>query len=215
MRLRNSMRNAPEQRFISTTERPGPCKSRLNPVLRRCFCERWRQTDGRSRRQGFYRRVDRGGFRAQLTRADCSSQGIGIGSFSDLTNPTVKKVAVGNPKTVPAGQYTEQTLNRLKLLPEIQSKLILAEDVRQVLDYVVRDEVEAGVVYSSDALSAGDKVKVIARAAMILTIRFCIRLLSLKRASNRKQRGSSLTLCSALKDKAFWPNTAFCQSSKR
>jgi molybdate transport system substrate-binding protein len=87
-----------------------------------------------------------------------------VGSFSDLANPSVKKIAVGNPKTVPAGQYTDQTLNRLKLLPQIQAKLIFAEDVRQVLDYVVRDEVDAGVVYSSDALSAGDKVKVVARA---------------------------------------------------
>ena len=93
------------------------------------------------------------------------SKGTGIGSFSDLTNPAAKKIAVGNPKTVPAGQYTDQTLNRLKLLPQIQAKLIFAEDVRQVLDYVVRDEVEAGVVYSSDALSAGDNVKVVARAA--------------------------------------------------
>lgn len=92
------------------------------------------------------------------------AKGVGIGSFSDLTKPAVQKVAVGNPKTVPAGQYAEQTLNRLKLLPEIQTKLILAEDVRQVLDYVVRDEVEAGVVYSSDALSAGNRVKVITRA---------------------------------------------------
>ena len=92
------------------------------------------------------------------------ARGIVIGSFIDLANPLVKKVAVGNPKTVPAGQYTEQTINKLKLLSQIQSKLIFAEDVRQVLDYVARDEVDAGVVYSSDALSAGDKVKVVARA---------------------------------------------------
>jgi molybdate transport system substrate-binding protein len=92
------------------------------------------------------------------------AKGPGSGSFSDLANPSVKKVAVGNPKTVPAGQYTEQTINKLKLLPQIQSKLIFAEDVRQVLDYVARDEVDAGVVYSSDALSAGDKVKLVARA---------------------------------------------------
>jgi molybdate transport system substrate-binding protein len=87
-----------------------------------------------------------------------------ISAFSDLANPSVKKVAIGNPKTVPAGHYTEQTFNQLKLLPEIQAKLIFAEDVRQVLDYVVRGEVDAGAVYSSDALSAGDRVKVIARA---------------------------------------------------
>ena len=87
-----------------------------------------------------------------------------IASFADLTKPEVKKIAVGNPKTVPAGQYTEQTLNKLKLLPDIQSKLIYAEDVRQVLDYVVRGEVDAGVVYSSDVLSAGTKVKEVGRA---------------------------------------------------
>jgi molybdate transport system substrate-binding protein len=92
------------------------------------------------------------------------SQRASVRSFTDLANPSVKRVAVGNPKTVPAGQYTDQTLNRLGLLPAIQTKLIFAEDVRQVLDYVVRDEVDGGVVYASDALSSGDKIKVVARA---------------------------------------------------
>lgn len=114
------------------------------------------------------------GFTVPATRMDFArnslvliipARGPALSAFSDLTNPAVKKVAVGNPKTVPAGQYTDQTFNRLKLLPQIQAKLIFAEDVRQVLDYVVRDEVDAGVVYSSDALSAGDKIKVVARAA--------------------------------------------------
>ena len=92
------------------------------------------------------------------------AKGLTLSSFSDLSNPSVKKVAVANPKTVPAGQYTEQTLHNLKLLPQLQSKLIFAEDVRQVLDYVAREEVDAGVVYSSDAFSAGSKVKVVALA---------------------------------------------------
>lgn len=91
--------------------------------------------------------------------------GLGVTSFIDLTKSEIKKVAVGNPKTVPAGQYTEQTFTRLRLLPEIQSKLIYAEDVRQVLDYVVRGEVDAGVVYASDILSAGAKVKEVAFAS--------------------------------------------------
>jgi len=92
------------------------------------------------------------------------AKGLTLSSFSDLSNPSVKKVAVANPKTVPAGQYTEQTLHNLKLLPQLQSKLIFAEDVRQVLDYVAREEVDAGVVYSSDAFSAGSRVKVVASA---------------------------------------------------
>ncbi len=85
-------------------------------------------------------------------------------SLGDLTRAEIKKIAVGNPKTVPAGQYTEQTFTRLKLLPDIQSKLIYAEDVRQVLDYVMRGEVDAGVVYSSDTLIGGNNIKTVVRA---------------------------------------------------
>src|SRR6185295_13560201 len=47
---------------------------------------------------------------------------VAIAALGDLAKPEVKKIAVGNPKTGPAGQYTEQTLNKLKLLPQIQSK---------------------------------------------------------------------------------------------
>jgi len=87
-----------------------------------------------------------------------------ISSFADLGKSEIRKIAVGNPKTVPAGQYTEQTFTRLKLLPDIQSKLIYAEDVRQVLDYAMRGEVDAGVVYSSDALIGGRDIKMVSRA---------------------------------------------------
>lgn len=103
--------------------------------------------------------------RNELVLVVPAASSITVSSFADLNKGEVKKIAVGNPKTVPAGQYTEQTFSQLKLLPQIQAKLIFAEDVRQVLDYVVRGEVDAGVVYSSDALSAGAKVRVAARAA--------------------------------------------------
>lgn len=88
-----------------------------------------------------------------------------IKSFADLTSPEVKRLAIGNPKTVPAGEYTRQLLTNLKLLPQLESRLILAEDVRQVLDYVRRGEVEAGIVYVSDVAVAGNQVAVAARAA--------------------------------------------------
>jgi len=90
--------------------------------------------------------------------------GASLSGFIDLNKPEIKKIAVGNPSTVPAGQYTEQTLTKLKLLPGIQSKLIYAEDVRQVFDYVVRGEVDAGIVYSSDALTGKGKIRMVARA---------------------------------------------------
>jgi molybdate transport system substrate-binding protein len=87
-------------------------------------------------------------------------------SFSDLRKPEFRKIAVGNPKTVPAGQYTEQVLEKTDLKNAVQSRLILAEDVRQVLEYVARGETDAGIVYASDARSgaAGEKVRVVAEA---------------------------------------------------
>ena len=85
-----------------------------------------------------------------------------ISSVADLTKDEVRRIAIGNPRTVPAGQYTVQTFNSLKLLPAINPKLIYAEDVRQVLDYVMRGEVDAGFVYASDALMVSNRIKTVA-----------------------------------------------------
>ena len=87
-----------------------------------------------------------------------------IAAFSDLTKSEVWKIAVGNPKTVPAGQYAEESLTKMNLQNAVQPKLIFAEDVRQVLDYVARGEADAGIVYGSDARIAAGKVRVVAVA---------------------------------------------------
>ena len=85
-------------------------------------------------------------------------------SFSDLGKPGVTKIAIGNPKTVPAGQYAEQLLRNTRIWPKIDSRLILAENVRQVLDYVAREEVDAGIVYATDVQVAQGRVSVAVRA---------------------------------------------------
>lgn len=90
---------------------------------------------------------------------------LNLSDFSQLNNPDVKKIAVGNPKTVPAGQYTAQVFEKLNLQNALQPKLIFAEDVRQTLDYVVRGEVDAGVVYASDAKIAAEKIRVVVTAS--------------------------------------------------
>ncbi len=89
---------------------------------------------------------------------------LGLTGFEDLQKPQVKRIAMGEPKTVPAGEYATQTLEHLKLLDKLQPKIISAASVRQVLDYVERGEVDAGLVYATDAKQSGDKVKVIATA---------------------------------------------------
>jgi molybdate transport system substrate-binding protein len=89
---------------------------------------------------------------------------LNLTAFSDLVKPDVQKIAVGNPKTVPAGGYSEQVFDKIDLKTGLRSKLIFAEDVRQVLDYVARGEVDAGLVYGTDARSAEAKVRVAAVA---------------------------------------------------
>ena len=74
------------------------------------------------------------------------------------------KIAIGNPKTVPAGQYGEQTLRNLGLWEKFETRLIYAEDVRQVLQYVELNEVNAGIIYASDAKAAANKVYEVIRA---------------------------------------------------
>ena len=87
-----------------------------------------------------------------------------LDSFAQLAWPQVKRIAMGNPKTVPAGFYAQQALQNLHLWPQLESRLIFAEDVRQALDYVMRGEVDAGIVYATDVAIAGGKVRQVAEA---------------------------------------------------
>ncbi len=86
---------------------------------------------------------------------------LAVNSLKDLTRPEVKRVAMGNPTTVPAGRYAKEALEKAGLWDKLSPKFILAESVRQVLDYVSRGEVDAGLAYSTDAAIADGKVKVI------------------------------------------------------
>ncbi len=93
-----------------------------------------------------------------------SSSKIMLASFEDLKKAEIKKIAVGNPKTVPVGRYSDETFQYYKISVVIQPKLVFAENVRQVLDYVVRGEVDAGVVYSTDAMVKQQDVRIIMTA---------------------------------------------------
>ena len=72
-------------------------------------------------------------------------------TFKDLVKPELKRIAIGNPSSVPAGMYAEQVLKYFSVWEAIKDKLVFGESVRQVLDYVARGEVDAGIVFASDA----------------------------------------------------------------
>ena len=88
---------------------------------------------------------------------------VGVTSFYSLKDAKVKKIAIGEPRSVPAGQYAQQVLEKLKIWSEIKSKLVFANNVRQVLASVESGNADAGLVYITDA-KISDKVKVVVTA---------------------------------------------------
>ncbi|MGE8655773.1 MAG: molybdate ABC transporter substrate-binding protein [Achromobacter sp.] len=86
-----------------------------------------------------------------------------IAALKDLTRDDVKRIAYGNPASVPVGRYTQDALQAAGLWDAVQAKSVLAQNVRQSLDYVSRGEVDAGFVFATDAAIMPDKVKVAVR----------------------------------------------------
>ena len=84
-----------------------------------------------------------------------------IKSFDDVL--TVEKIALGEPKGVPVGQYSEEIFNAMGILDAVKAKAVYGSDVRQVLAWTEAGEVDCGVVYATDA-AISDKVKVICAA---------------------------------------------------
>lgn len=78
-------------------------------------------------------------------------------SFDNITEAS--QIAVGTPESVPAGKYAVETFESMNIAKEIEPLLVYAEDVRAVLTYVERGEVDAGLVYRTDALTS-DSVKI-------------------------------------------------------
>ncbi len=100
--------------------------------------------------------LDEKGLIINSTRTNFTTNKLVMVAHSNLTIEELKnldKIAIGNPKTVPAGRYAQAFLENVGIYEMLKPKLIFGENVRQVLDYVERGEVDAGFVYFSDALN--------------------------------------------------------------
>ena len=96
-----------------------------------------------------------------IVPADSNSN---ISSFEDLKN-VEGNIAIGDPESVPAGQYAQEVLNNTGIWDDVQSKLSLGTDVTAVLNQVAQGSAECGIVYSTDAKSMPDNVKVVCEAS--------------------------------------------------
>jgi molybdate transport system substrate-binding protein len=88
---------------------------------------------------------------------------VGVTSFFNLTRDNIKKIAIGEPRSVPAGQYAEQVLQQLGIYEKVKAKFVYANNVRQVLAAVESGNADAGLVYRTDA-KISNKVKTVVAA---------------------------------------------------
>ena len=86
----------------------------------------------------------------------------GYSSFEDIVNADM--IAIGDPESVPAGQYGKEALENLDLWSAVEGKLSLGTNVTEVLNWVAEESADAGIVYATDAASLAEKVTVVAEA---------------------------------------------------
>jgi molybdate transport system substrate-binding protein len=90
-------------------------------------------------------------------------QNSSLKRWEDLLSTKVRRIAMGNPDTVPSGRYGQQTLQKRSLWPKVEKKLVFAENVRQALAYAASGDADAAIVFASDASSEA-RVEVLAVA---------------------------------------------------
>jgi molybdate transport system substrate-binding protein len=73
-------------------------------------------------------------------------------SMQDLIK--LERIAIGSPKSVPAGEYATEAFKKARLDKQLEKKLVMAKDVRECLMYAERGEVDGSFVYRTDALQA-------------------------------------------------------------
>lgn len=117
--------------------------------------------------------LESGGFLIKGTRSNFAGNSIvliapsqsrlQIRSFDDLVKKEIRRIAIGNPATVPAGKYAEEALKSSGMWEAVKDKIVLCEHVRQVMDYAVRNEADAGMVFLTDAINSED-IKIVSEA---------------------------------------------------
>lgn len=113
-----------------------------------------------------------------------------IQQLDDLLRPEFKRIAVSNPESVPVGRYSRDVLTGARLWEPLQDRIIRTQNVRQSLDYVARNEVDAGFVYATDAALMADRVRVQLQVPTPGPIRYPVAIT----AEGAKNPGSTLFL---------------------
>lgn len=128
--------------------------------------------------------------------------------INQLGDGQIEQIAIGHPESVPAGQYAQEAFKKLDVWQQIESKLILAKDVRQVLTYVETGNADVGIVYKSDALLS-DNVQVVFEIDPKLHNEIVYSGVALQDRKNKEQALQFLNFLLAEENEEIWSNYGF------
>lgn len=128
----------------------------------------------RAEKSGLIARDTRREFAANRLVVVVPASGAAIAGLAALAGPRFKRIAVGSPQTVPAGRYAKEALQRENLWTALEPRLVFTQHVRQALDYVAREEVDAAFVYATDAAIMPERVNVALDVTTAAPVRYSI-----------------------------------------
>jgi molybdate transport system substrate-binding protein len=129
--------------------------------------------------------------------------------LSGLEDAIVRRIAIGNPASVPAGRYARDALQKAGLWSKLEPKYVFAQNVRQALDYVARAEADAGIVYSTDAAIMAGKVVIAAEVPLDGPIVYPVAIV--KDARHRASADSFLRSLGSPQARAIFARYGFSQ----
>lgn len=133
---------------------------------------------------------------------------LNIKSFTYITNSNVRKLGLGEPKSVPVGQYSEEILSNLSILDIAKEKAVYGSDVRNVLDWVETAEVDCGIVYATDAKIAKN-INIIAEAPEGTHKKVIYPIAIIKSSQNKEEAKKFIEYISTDKSKEIFKNYGF------
>lgn len=83
-----------------------------------------------------------------------------LDSLDNLSHDSIQKIAIANPQLAPAGKYAQEALIKTELWETIQDKIILGIDVRATLGYIESGNVDASIVYKTDAATVDTPISI-------------------------------------------------------
>jgi len=141
-------------------------------------------------------KAEKGGFVLPASRSDFTGNGLvlitpadktEVKGIADLQSAKVLKISIGNPESVPVGRYVKAALEKQGVWESLSPKMINGSSVKQVLEYVMRGEVEAGFVFATDAAIAKDKVRFVAEIPTVKPVVYPVAVVAVSAKKEQAQ----------------------------